>query len=144
MIHFYGNTNSIKSRKIKTKTIIQNIIKDHHRTLKALDYIFVNDEELLDINIKMLNHNFYTDIITFDYTEEGGSIEGEIYISLDRVRENARTFDQKFHVELLRVILHGILHIVGYKDKTKIQKATMREKEDYYIQQYLTLFHVEQ
>ncbi len=143
MIQFFGTTAPIKSKKRKLRILVHQILADHQKTLASLNYIFTNDDELLQINISSLNHDYYTDIITFDYSIQS-QIEGEIYISLDRVKDNAANFSQKFHVELIRVMVHGVLHLVGYKDKTKKQKSIMREKEDLYINKYLNTFHVEQ
>lgn len=94
-----------------------------------LNYIFCSDDYLLAINNQFLNHDTYTDIITFGLGETG-DIEGEIYISVPRVRENARTAGLAFHDELDRVIIHGVLHLLGYSDKTPRRKALMRKKED--------------
>lgn len=143
MIRYNGNTNLLKGKKKALKDTLKKIAKDHEFTIGELDYIFISDEELLKINQDVLKHDYYTDIITFDYTEEG-IINGEIYISLDRVAENAATYKEVFHVELSRVIFHGLLHITGYKDKTKKDKEQMREMENQYIKQYLKTFHVEQ
>lgn len=101
--------------------------------LKKLDYIFCTDEYLLGINIEFLHHSTYTDVITFPLSAPGEAIEGEIYISVDRVKENAFLFKKTFHEELLRVIFHGALHLCGYKDKSKSQIKIMRDKENYYL-----------
>lgn len=93
---------------------------------------FYSDEFVHELNLEFLNHNTLTDIITFDYSVEK-FISGEIYISVDRVRENAINFDQDFPFELKRIIIHGILHLVGYNDKTPEQKMQMSAKEDYYL-----------
>ncbi|MBS1635111.1 MAG: rRNA maturation RNase YbeY [Bacteroidetes bacterium] len=92
-------------------------------------YVFCTDEELLDINIRHLNHDTYTDIITFDYTEDA-LISGDIFISIDRVKENAAKFKTSFENELQRVMIHGVLHLCGYKDKTRAQSELMRSKEN--------------
>jgi rRNA maturation RNase YbeY len=97
-----------------------------------INYVFCSDEYLLEINIKHLNHSTLTDIITFNYNL-GKQINTEIYISIDRVKENAESFNNTFTDELHRVIIHGILHLCGYKDKTQEEKSLMREKEDYYL-----------
>jgi len=97
-----------------------------------LSYVFCSDDYLLEINNKHLKHNTLTDIITFDYSL-GKQINSEIYISIDRVIENADSFDTTFANELHRVIIHGVLHLCGYKDNTKEAKAIMRNKEDYYL-----------
>ena len=97
-----------------------------------INYIFCDDDYLLDINVKHLKHNELTDIISFDYSL-GKILSGDIFISIDRVRENALKFQVNFDDELQRVIIHGILHFCGYKDKTKEDKGLMRKKEDYYL-----------
>lgn len=143
MILFNGDKKHIRGKSISLKKIITRIAKDHGYKIKQVDYVFVDDEALLEINNEVLKHNYYTDIISFDYTE-GTEIEGEIYISTDRVKENAITFNVEFHVELVRVMCHGMLHYVGYKDKTKKESAEMRSQEDHYLKIYNTEFHVEQ
>lgn len=98
----------------------------------SLVFVFCTDDYLLSINQDYLGHTDYTDVITFDYTE-GDGLVGEIYISVDRVRENAEIFGQRFADELHRVMIHGILHLCGYGDSTADQKRQMTEKEDYYL-----------
>lgn len=114
----------------KTTSWIQSTINREGKSLSGLTYIFCTDEYLKEINIEFLDHNTYTDIITFNYNPSKKEIEGEIYISIDRVRENAKTFKTDFPTELNRVMIHGVLHLLGYNDKTKAEKAVMREKED--------------
>ncbi|MBO3096766.1 rRNA maturation RNase YbeY [Gelidibacter pelagius] len=97
-----------------------------------INYIFCDDAYLLDINIEFLEHDTLTDIISFDYTL-GKLISGDIYISIERVKENAKDFDVTFDNELSRVMIHGILHYCGYKDKTEADQSEMRSKENYYI-----------
>ncbi|MBV1887963.1 MAG: rRNA maturation RNase YbeY [Urechidicola sp.] len=97
-----------------------------------VNYIFCSDEDLLEKNLKFLNHNTLTDIISFDYTL-GSLISGDIFISIDRVTENATIFKSSFLDELHRVMIHGILHYCGYKDKTFSEKNEMRSKEEYYL-----------
>ena len=97
-----------------------------------INYIFCDDNYLLDINVKHLKHNELTDIISFDYSL-GKILSGDIFISIDRVRENSVEYEVNFDDELHRVIIHGILHFCGYKDKTKEDKRLMRKKEDYYL-----------
>lgn len=143
MITFNGDKKYIRGLSNQIRELVKQIAKDHQYTIKHIDYNFVGDEELLEINRQSLDHDFYTDIISFDYTE-GDVIEGEIYISIDRVKDNAKQFKEKFHVELLRVLFHGVLHYVGYKDKTPKQKKIMREKEQHYITVFNNRFHVEQ
>jgi rRNA maturation RNase YbeY len=97
-----------------------------------ISVIFLSDDELLAINKQFLKHNYYTDIITFDYTKNN-VISGELYLSIDRIKENALTFKVSTDEELRRVILHGILHLCGYKDKSSKDLKKMRKKEDYYL-----------
>lgn len=100
--------------------------------LSELNYIFCSDDHLHSINVDYLQHDTYTDIITFDLSDNE-SIEGEIYISIDRIQENCETHGSSFQDELHRVIIHGVLHLIGYKDKTDAESRTMRAKEDYYL-----------
>ena len=97
--------------------------------LKKIDVYGASDNELLEINNKHLQHNYYTDIITFDYSR-GNRISGELHISVERVKDNASALGLAYESELLRVIAHGILHLIGFKDKTKEEEAVMRSKED--------------
>ena len=115
---------------VKTSTWIRRVIKNEGKSLRSLNYVFCTDEYLRDMNIQFLKHRTYTDIITFNYNPSKMEIEGEIYISVDRVRENAETFQTDFPTELNRVIIHGVLHLLGFNDKTKAEKTAMREKED--------------
>ncbi len=98
--------------------------------IEALSYIFCNDEYLLEMNQEYLDHDTYTDVITFDYAEEEGIIEGDIFISVERVKENAEQLNVSFDDELHRVMAHGLLHLLGYKDKTEADQQQMRQKED--------------
>ena len=102
------------------------------QNLVSLNYVFCSDAYLLNINQQFLNHDDFTDVITFDYGGEDG-IAGEIYISVDRVKENAETFGVPFRDELHRVMIHGALHLCGYKDSKPEGKREMTEKEDYYL-----------
>lgn len=119
----------------KNKKWIKSIIQKEDFNLNYINFIFCSDTYLHSINIKYLQHDTLTDIITFDYSE-GEVLEGEIYISIDRVRDNAQGFDTKFEDELRRVMAHGILHMIGYGDKTEDEKTTMRQKEDSCISLY--------
>ena len=126
----------LKQRRLLKKFIIQLFIKEK-KSLQSIDIIFCSDEYLLGINKQHLQHDFYTDIITFDLSESSANpIIGELYISIDRVKDNAALRDEKFSTELLRVIFHGLLHLCGFKDKTKSDIKTMREKEDEYLGLY--------
>ena len=117
----------------KTISWIKSIVKEEGATLNSLNYIFCSDEFLREINIRYLNHKTYTDVITFNYSHSEDEIDGEIYISIERVRENAESFENDFKNELHRVVLHGVLHLIGFNDKTKREKSVMREKEDSYL-----------
>ena len=108
---------------------------EENRIPGDLNFIFTGDENLLEINRKFLNHNYYTDVIAFDYSE-GKEISGEIYISMDTVRKNAYNYNVSFESEILRVMLHGTFHLCGYDDKSEEQKAEMRMREDKWINEY--------
>ncbi len=124
--------------KASIKNWISKILKQEGKTPGSISYFFCTDEYLLHINRQFLQHDFYTDIITFDYSEKT-KVEGEIFISIDRVKENAHSFKQPFERELMRTIIHGILHLCGYTDKTAANKKTMRAKEDAAIKLSLNL-----
>jgi len=117
----------------KTIAWIGRVVEAEKSAIQSLNYVFCSDRYLLRINQEYLNHNTLTDIITFDYSEDYMSLEGEIYISIPRVRENARVLGTDFETELHRVIIHGVLHILGYKDKSKKDKAEMRAAEERYL-----------
>lgn len=127
---------SINSFKLENEDQVSQwitfVIHQENRELGEINYIFCNDSYLLDINIKELKHNTLTDIISFDYSV-GDVISGDIYISTERVEENARDLKNYFNDELNRVIVHGVLHYCGYKDKSEEEKTVMRSKEDYYL-----------
>lgn len=125
---------SLQNRKA-LKWFIEQIFRKEKKQLGSLNYIFVSDKRLLEINRQYLQHNYFTDIITFDLSEGPATI-GEVYISIDRVKENAYQLGMSFKSEFHRVIFHGALHLCGYKDKTHSEKQKMRQKEDYYINQY--------
>jgi probable rRNA maturation factor len=111
------------------KKWIIKILKKENKQAGNISFLFCTDKYLLEINRQFLKHDYYTDIITFDYTEKE-TIEGEIFISIDRVRENALIYKQPLQQELLRTIIHGILHLCGFKDKTPADKKRMRLKEN--------------
>lgn len=113
----------------KTETWLIAIAKQESKQLSCLNYIFCSDDQLLTINKDYLNHDYYTDIITFDYTE-GDLVAGDIYISVDRVAENAKAYGVSFEHELMRVVAHGCLHLLGYKDKTDEEQNLMTKKEE--------------
>jgi len=107
--------------------------KEHNKIVDEINYIFCSNEYLLQINREYLNHDYYTDIITFDNTEKGEPVQSDIFISVECVAENAQEYNISFQDELHRVMIHGILHLCGYKDKTLQQQKTMRQKEDEYL-----------
>ena len=121
---------------LKNKRLLKSWIKDSTQnencSVGNLTYVFCSDEHLLNMNKEHLNHNYYTDIITFNYNVEK-QISGDFFISIDRVDENANQQNNKFTDELHRVLIHGVLHLVGYDDKTDLQQAEMTSKEDYYL-----------
>lgn len=126
------NTDDVVFRwpnKIQLKGWLGQIAAAERARIESLSYVLCSDERLKDMNRDHLNHDYYTDVLTFDLSD-GSSIEGEIYISLDRVRENATTYKTTLTIELLRVMAHGILHLLGYADHSPTEKAKMRKKED--------------
>ncbi len=125
-----------------SKTTLKNFIVSQalRETKKkiSISYVFCSDEYLLNINKQFLAHDYYTDIITFPLSENEKKIEAEIYISIDRVKDNAAKFKTEFQEELYRVVFHGVLHLAGYKDKTKAEKETMRNKENEWLSKFKT------
>jgi rRNA maturation RNase YbeY len=130
----YADVPSVRFyKKKKTKDFIERIFIEEGKQLEKLRYIFCSDNYLLNINNTFLKHDYFTDIITFDLSEGFVEIVGEVYISIHRVRDNARSLRTNVTNELLRVLFHGALHLCGYKDKKKSEITIMREKEDYYL-----------
>ncbi|WP_442589624.1 rRNA maturation RNase YbeY [Pedobacter sp. AW31-3R] len=121
--------------KIRTRAWIKDTIEAEGYVLEELNFIFCSDEYLLAINQQYLNHDTYTDVITFDNSEALKTIVGDIFISIDRIEENAKQFGGKAAQELCRVMIHGTLHLLGYKDKGKAAKTLMTQKEDQYLLQ---------
>jgi probable rRNA maturation factor len=115
---------------------LQDCYKEENKVVALLHYIFCSDDYLHRINLQYLNHDTLTDIITFSNAREGAAIRGDIFISIDQVKENALHFDTPFEQELRRVIIHGSLHLMGYKDKTEEDQKLMTAKEDFYIACY--------
>jgi len=109
------------------------VITNEQHSLLQLNYIFCSDTFLLDINTSYLNHNYFTDVITFDNASFSDTIEGDIFISIDRINENFLSFNTSFDHELSRVIVHGLLHLLGYNDSTPEQISIIRQKENYYL-----------
>jgi probable rRNA maturation factor len=116
-----------------TRRWIKEVLKKERKRLSALNYIFCSDQYLLTLNEQFLKHKTLTDIITFDNSELPGVVEGDVFISLERVKENAVKFKTTVDDELHRVIIHGVLHLVGYSDKSPRDKSLMRKKEDAYL-----------
>ena len=115
------------------KQLLADLFRKEGRRLASLSVVFCSDDHLLSMNRQFLQHDYYTDILTFDLSERGGAVAGELYISVDRVRENARVLGVSAREEMRRVILHGALHLCGYKDKLKKQQLLMRQKEERYL-----------
>lgn len=135
----FFNTEDIKEVSIernKIKAWLKSAIEHEKHRLGDLSFIFCSDEYLLKINKQYLNHDYYTDIITFDYVENN-KVSGDLFISIDRVVENAETFKVDFNLELRRMMIHGVLHLLGYKDKLDDEKALMTEKENFYLSKFL-------
>lgn len=126
---------TLPQKKVVTSWL-QEVIVAENAVLCYLNFIFCSDHYLHAHNLQYLQHDTLTDVITFDYSETADSIEGEVYISIPRVRENATTYQASFLQELHRVMAHGVLHLLGYKDKISEDKAIMRGKEDSYIDLY--------
>lgn len=126
---------NLKNR-TRLKTFIKDLFAREGQGLRNLQYVFCTDEYLLQINQEFLQHDTLTDIVTFELGEDPAITEGEIYISVDRIKENALKFGVTEEQELHRVIFHGALHLCGYKDKTKDQSALMREKENESLERY--------
>jgi rRNA maturation RNase YbeY len=130
VISFFASTAKVPAfNRTNLRKGITNLVVSKKKTIGEVSYVFCTDEELLSINKQYLNHNTYTDIITFDYAEKR-IISGDIFISVERVKENAKKFNTKFSDELLRVMAHGVLHLLGMKDKTQAEAIKMRKAED--------------
>jgi rRNA maturation RNase YbeY len=131
-IHFfYEDTTFTLEQPDITSHWVQSIITEHEQEVEALNFIFCSDDYLLEINRSYLDHDYYTDIITFDNREiNNDPLESDIFISIDRVKDNAQDLKITFHRELHRVMIHGVLHLIGWNDKTDEQKQAMREKEE--------------
>lgn len=132
MIYFFFE--SIDSIEISEKISpwLENLISSENKKLGEITYIFGDDDYILKVNQDYLKHDFYTDVITFDYVK-GKIISGDIFVSLPRISDNAKMLSKDFEKEFLRVLAHGILHLCGYKDKSEEEISLMREKEDHYI-----------
>ena len=132
-----ADKNATLANRATLKAFIEKAIKKEGLHIETLQYIFCSDKFLLVINKFYLQHDYYTDIISFDLSETKGKLIGEVYISIDRVKENAKTHKTSFKEELLRVIFHGALHFCGYKDKKPADIKKMRAQEDRWLKSYL-------
>ncbi|WP_079720743.1 rRNA maturation RNase YbeY [Salegentibacter holothuriorum] len=139
MINFYSENDFEFQNEKSFDAWIRKVISSEEKELGEINYIFCDDDYLYKINLKFLDHDTYTDIISFDNCE-GNELNGDIFISTDRVKENAAEYNVDFSEELKRVVVHGILHLCGYPDKTESEAVLMRQKED----EKIALFHVEQ
>lgn len=144
-IHFHsteGVSNPLRHAKKHYAAWLEKIAAGHHRSVEDIQYIFCDDDYLIEINRQYLNHDDYTDIITFPYSKKGEPIQSEIYISTERVKENAQKFGVSFHMELLRVMAHGLLHLIGYSDKDEDGALEMRKAEDECIGLFSSLLKI--
>ncbi len=134
---FADATISLPERHRLRAFIIQMLMKKRKRP-GSIHFVFCSDQYLLNINRQYLQHDYYTDIITFDLSSTTHQVDAEIYISADRVRENAREFGSTIHKELHRIVFHGLLHLCGYKDKLKTEKLAMTREEDRLLKLYFS------
>ena len=133
-VSFHSELTSFKLKdKNKLKKWLHAVALRNGGKISAIQYIFCDDAFLLDVNKQYLNHDTLTDIITFRYSEHPAPLESDIYISIERVKENALQLSIQFENELHRVMVHGVLHLLGFKDKTAKEKGLMREEEDFYL-----------
>lgn len=138
-INFFSENDFVLKEENSFRNWVERVIESENKIFGDINFIFCDDEYLHEINLKYLSHDTYTDIISFD-NSIGKSIQGDIFISTERVKENSTTFNVNFEEELKRVVIHGILHFCGYKDKSEREKDLMRRKEE----EKIKLFHVEQ
>ena len=131
-----GNKSVNLKNRSSVKWLINCLFEEEKVALKRIDYIFCSDMYLLKVNRKYLNHNTFTDVITFPLSDKNEPVTGEIYVSIDRVKENAKIYDVSYQNELLRVLIHGALHLCGYNDTTDFKKQEMRSKENFYLKKF--------
>ena len=129
-INYFSEDKDVPLIANQTVDWLNEIARSHQKNILEINYIFCSDDYLLNVNREYLNHDYYTDIITFDNSEDSTNLESDIFISLDRVEENATELQKTFENELLRVMSHGLLHLCGFKDKSDSDAAIMREQED--------------
>ena len=132
MIEYHYENDFILVDSDEIRIWIEDVIKNEKKTVGDITYIFCDDDYLLERNKKFLNHSTLTDIITFNYCIDN-NISSDIMISIDRVKENSTTFENSFNEELKRVMIHGILHLIGYNDKSEKEEELMRKKENFYL-----------
>lgn len=133
MIKYFSEGTDFEFKgKLENNRWLRSVAESESKKIGDLNIIFCSDPYILDVNIKYLGHDYYTDIITFDYVE-GGVLSGDLFISIDTVRDNAAFYGAEFPVELKRVMVHGLLHLIGYDDHTPDEQKQMRAKEDYYL-----------
>lgn len=145
MHNIYFFAEDVEEPQLQTEPIqtwITEVATSAGFTVGELNYIFCSDEYLLEINRTHLQHDYYTDIITFDNSDEPNTLEGDIFISLDRVKDNARSLNVNYQEEFRRVIIHGVLHLLGQADKTEAEAKEMRRKEDACLSLYREKFNV--
>ena len=134
-----ADANATLANRVALKSFIEKRVKKEGYTIDSLTYVFCSDKYLLKINNDFLSHDYYTDIISFDLSEVPGQLIGEVYISVDRVKDNAKTHGTSLKEELHRVIFHGALHFCGYKDKKPSDAKKMRQMEDAWLSAYMKL-----
>ncbi|HMO33074.1 MAG TPA: rRNA maturation RNase YbeY [Lacibacter sp.] len=133
---FYQSAPFAFAHRNRLKQFLARLLRREEQQLQEVRIIFCSDRQLLDINRTHLNHDYYTDIITFPFSEPGEPVEAELYISVDRIRDNAAAAGTSFRRELHRVLFHGLLHLCGYNDKSSQQIKQMREREEHYLRLY--------
>ncbi len=132
---FYDDIGFRLKASLKAKKVIDKVIRSEERITGDLNFIFMNDEKLRKINIQFLNHDYFTDVITFDYNADN-IVNGEVYISIDTVRANSINYKVSLNDEVIRVMIHGILHLSGYDDKKEEDKERMRMMEDLWLEEF--------
>jgi probable rRNA maturation factor len=134
MINFHDlNTGFKLSNKREIKRWMNEVAKTEKKEIGQLDIIFCSDNYLLDLNNQHLNHNYFTDILTFNYSDNQSVISGDLFISVDRVKENSIQFASSIELEIKRVMVHGLLHLIGYNDSAAAEKNLMKQKENFYL-----------
>ena len=131
--YFFEGVSEFRLSRLKVRKWLKSVVELEGKKVGDISIVFCSDEYLLKMNNDYLNHDNFTDVITFDYNVGGSVIYGDIFISIDRVRENANTLKVSFSDELHRIIVHGVLHLLGYPDKSRAERVAMEEKENYYL-----------